>query len=816
MEHWALRSEHPTYTEMAGMLLSGESRSLGQSGRGQIESTMVGIALDPDQYMGCVDISQLLKIRRESPCPIFLGEMGASMDMLAAGLTHIAGEESSGFAVFIACTSLPPPSPVCAGVRDSDSVLMWSMHRLDPKDNRKASGFRITLGSPQIHEYERPCSTSRRAPNGLSGYACVIASEVPIQAEVPLTAPLYPKRDSVDGMVHLDHDSDEYGGSGVRGLSYGSARPAWIRAKIADSLVAADLLAMIGIKVGIIIMIVKNWSAFNSVGNTNKDLQLSVFVRFGIFSVMIWAAGGLAAGGSRPTRVTQRPSPTYGRLLCALALNMALAYLSCLDYRAYSTRSSSIIDDMSAPPPAITDNAPIKLFYDTSITSKIWRHWNGDPATTKCGVALRDAAAQYAADFQGRARIFALMPSYFHYSPAESTDSLPFKHVTIRVYGEDDYAIGCVEWAAPGNGMSKRWVYDAATVVGYMWACWGVVDNLREAKHFFVRGRYSEDWTKTQLHMMYFWDLWRRYIGGFLSRSTCRISFPRHWQSLKRPSLDGQIGSTRVGIALDPGQYMVATRIDQALWRRTNVAGNCCRLLDWPWIYKRLALDLQRSSPYNHLLAFLAFMHPPVLFELQHDEWFKAIPAEYLLELDDAGDLMDTRLVPAPVDGIPLLELDDEGEIIQESVVVVVGIPCLELDDHGEVIRETFLPEDKSSDSDSDTESEVSLAPGEVFRVRTLIILPNDNKPKVVYLETTQRGIICFNDNRELLSPMDDWLNVFLGPDFYVFNPQDDAWIIRHGDDWLMVDMTATLVVAVEHVPDNVEWGQFAKEVFRT
>ncbi|KAF9022835.1 hypothetical protein BDZ89DRAFT_1194397, partial [Hymenopellis radicata] len=673
-----LRSEHPTYTMRWLACCCRESPGrLGRAGRDRLRARWSGLLWIRTNTWGVLTYHNC--------------EMGASMDMLAAGLTHIAGEESSGFAVFIACTSLPPPSPVCAGVRDSDSVLMWSMHRLDPKDNRKASGFRITLGSPQIHEYERPCSTSRRAPNGLSGYACVIASEVPIQAEVPLTAPLYPKRDSVDGMVHLDHDSDEYGGSGVRGLSYGSARPAWIRAKIADSLVAADLLAMIGIKVGIIIMIVKNWSAFNSVGNTNKDLQLSVFVRFGIFSVMIWAAGGLAAGGSRPTRVTQRPSPTYGRLL---RLFYALA---------------SIIDDMSAPPPAITDNAPIKLFYDTSITSKIWRHWNGDPATTKCGVALRDAAAQYAADFQGRARIFALMPSYFHYSPAESTDSLPFKHVTIRVYGEDDYAIGCVEWAAPGMGMSKRWVYDAATVVGYMWACWAwstICGGQALFRSRPVQRGLDEDAVT--------YDYLSHLVPKALAKSEASIPRRTDWKH-------------EVGIALDPGQYMVATRIDQALWRRTNVAGNCCRLLDWPWIYKRLALDLQRSSPYNHLLAFL------VLFELQHDEWFKAIPAEYLLELDDAGDLMDTRLVPAPVDGIPLLELDDEGEIIQESVIPDApstgggggggGIPCLELDDHGRSPR-NLLARGQSSDSDSDTESEVSLAPGEVFRVRTLIILP--------------------------------------------------------------------------------------------
>ncbi|KAF8999904.1 hypothetical protein BDZ89DRAFT_1147522 [Hymenopellis radicata] len=130
---------------------------------------------------------------------------------------------------------------------------------------------------------------------------------------------------------------------------------------------------------------------------------------------------------------------------------------------------------------------------------------------------------------------------------------------------------------------------------------------------------------------------------------------------------EGQLESTMVGIALDPDQY-------------------------GPYGEKQNP----RTSPahvYNCLLAFL------VLFELQHDDWFKAIPAEYLLELDDAGDLMDTRLVPAPVDGIPLLELDDEGEIIQESVISRCAFH-----------RETFLPEDKSSDSDSDTESEVSLA----------------------------------------------------------------------------------------------------------
>ncbi|KAF9012933.1 hypothetical protein BDZ89DRAFT_1142723 [Hymenopellis radicata] len=265
----------------------------------------------------------------------------------------------------------------------------------------------------------------------------------------------------------------------------------------------------------------------------------------------------------------------------------------------------------------------------------------------------------------------------------------------------------------------------------------------------------------------------------------------------------GQIESTMVGIALDPDQYMGCIQAPLALTRPYGEKQN------------------PRTSPahvYNCLLAFL------VLFELQHDDWFKAIPAEYLLELDDAGDLMDTRFVPAPVDGIPLLELDDEGEIIQESVIpdvpstgaTVGGIPCLELDDHGEVIRETFLPEDKSSDSDSDTESEVSLAPGEVFRVRTLLILPDENRPKVIYLETTRRDVICLEDNRKLLSPMDDCFNVFLGPDFFVFNAQDDAWIVRHWDDWLIVDMTATLVVAVDIIPNNVEWGQFAKEVFRT
>ncbi|KAF9021645.1 hypothetical protein BDZ89DRAFT_1071294 [Hymenopellis radicata] len=96
-----------------------------------------------------------------------------------------------------------------------------------------------------------------------------------------------------------------------------------VNAKIAASLVAADLLAMIGIKVWIIIMIVKNWSAFRSVGNTNKDLRLSVFVRFGIFSVMIWAAGGLAAAIILTRKDT---GPTWNILLVTVPFIGGLAF----------------------------------------------------------------------------------------------------------------------------------------------------------------------------------------------------------------------------------------------------------------------------------------------------------------------------------------------------------------------------------------------------------------------------------------------------------------------------------------------------------
>ncbi|KAF8996552.1 hypothetical protein BDZ89DRAFT_1052383 [Hymenopellis radicata] len=152
----------------------------------------------------------------------------------------------------------------------------------------------------------------------------------------------------------------------------------------------------------------------------------------------------------------------------------------------------STADTMSAADTTSTalTTSTAKLYYNHTITARIWGHWKGDSKTTIGGVALRDAAAQYEADFGGRARIFALMPSYFHYSPAESTDSLPLKHLTIRVYGADGFAIGCVEWAGPEREKSKRWVYDEETVNKYRWACWDVEEDLREAKHFFVPGCY--------------------------------------------------------------------------------------------------------------------------------------------------------------------------------------------------------------------------------------------------------------------------------------------------------------------------------------
>ncbi|KAF9004104.1 hypothetical protein BDZ89DRAFT_1145805 [Hymenopellis radicata] len=122
------------------------------------------------------------------------------------------------------------------------------------------------------------------------------------------------------------------------------------------------------------------------------------------------------------------------------------------------------------------------------------------------GVALRDAAAQYEADFGGRARIFALMCVVFVLWSADfviASQALVLSLFPRRVDGfaapqafdhsclrRDGFAIGCVEWAGPEREKSKRWVYDEETVNKYRWACWDVEEDLREAKHFFVPGCY--------------------------------------------------------------------------------------------------------------------------------------------------------------------------------------------------------------------------------------------------------------------------------------------------------------------------------------
>ncbi|KAF9019921.1 hypothetical protein BDZ89DRAFT_1043625 [Hymenopellis radicata] len=157
--------------------------------------------------------------------------------------------------------------------------------------------------------------------------------------------------------------------------------------------------------------------------------------------------------------------------------------------RAYSSLPDNIDalalpDNMSSTKymSSTNDNvSAVELYYDRAIPRAVWGRWKGVRNTSKGGVALRDAAGQYEVDFDGRARIFALM------------------HLTIRVYGADGFAIGCVEWAGLERERSKRWVYDENTVNGYRWACWDVDEDLRQAKHFFIRSSYQKDYILDQI-----------------------------------------------------------------------------------------------------------------------------------------------------------------------------------------------------------------------------------------------------------------------------------------------------------------------------
>ncbi|KAF9043646.1 hypothetical protein BDZ89DRAFT_1059568 [Hymenopellis radicata] len=68
-----------------------------------------------------------------------------------------------------------------------------------------------------------------------------------------------------------------------------------INEDLSAGFIGVVLLAMIGIKIWIIIMLATHWSVFRSIGAANRDLRLSVFIRFAIFSAAIWVAGGLSA-----------------------------------------------------------------------------------------------------------------------------------------------------------------------------------------------------------------------------------------------------------------------------------------------------------------------------------------------------------------------------------------------------------------------------------------------------------------------------------------------------------------------------------------
>jgi len=66
-------------------------------------------------------------------------------------------------------------------------------------------------------------------------------------------------------------------------------------ARLSAALAILALFSMLCVEGWIIVMLVRNWRKFRSFSNRNKELQLSVFIRFGVFTLVVGGSGTLSA-----------------------------------------------------------------------------------------------------------------------------------------------------------------------------------------------------------------------------------------------------------------------------------------------------------------------------------------------------------------------------------------------------------------------------------------------------------------------------------------------------------------------------------------